>query len=972
MSYSVEAQKTDNVLSKKLYKLMYTWKNPVADWKTKVDSVLVMKNQKIIKFYFSKNLSYMPIREQLVSDMNKSIEMFLPQEFKKYRFKMYSNQRELHELIPNYYRKKTLIDKTRLFYHKKKKNFIERKGQLKPANGLYGNHLALWHSHGYYYEGSLDRWEWQRARTFSTVEDMLPMSFVLPYLVPMLENAGATVFLPRERDIQNNEIIIDNDSSSYKSEFILSENIKKVKSNSGFLMKDTLFANENPFKLGSSLTISAKKDTKIASYIPYFKSSGKYAVYISYRQQKKSAIAQYLIYHTGGVSIFDVNQSMGGATWIYLGTFKFDKGKNKKTGRIDIRAKKGKISVDAIKIGGGMGNVARRIKGKDLKAKTPKRNIFKWKKSGKARYLEAARYWMQYSGIPEYVYNLNHGANDYKDDYQSRGVWVNYLNGTVRSKLKENEKHGLNLPIDLSLAFHTDAGIRKNNTIVGTLAIYSTLWEGDLFPNKKSKQSSRDLSDMVQTQIVADIRNLYNKKWTRRPMWDVEYSEAWKPNVPTMLLELLSHQNLADMQFALDPRFRFDVSRAIYKAILKFQSTQEGRPFVVQPLPVEALSIKKIGENKFQLSWKPVADKLEPSAIPKKYKIYKRINNNGFDDGIICNDTIYNFTIDKFGEILSFKVTAINEGGESMPSEILSAGVAKNAITTVLIVNAFDRICAPAIIQKENYAGIEWWNDEGVAHNKDISYTGKQFNYQKNDKWKDDDSPGWGASYGNMEGKPIQGNTFDFVYTHGAAILNAGYSFVSVSDESFVTNYNTDNYKCVDIILGEEKATQSYKDSSLYDFVIFTKQFRNKITNLTKQNTSIFISGAYIGSDLMFDTTKASIKFAKNILHYKFMTNHAVIKGDIYATDYAQNSFNGKYKFNTQYSPEIYKVEAPDAIEAIGKGAGSAFRYSENSAGAGIMYKGKYKVVALGFPFETIIKKDDRIAMMKQILKFLN
>lgn len=34
---------------------------------------------------------------------------------------------------------------------------------------------------------------------------------MLPYLVPMLENAGAYVLMPRERDVQTEEAIADND-----------------------------------------------------------------------------------------------------------------------------------------------------------------------------------------------------------------------------------------------------------------------------------------------------------------------------------------------------------------------------------------------------------------------------------------------------------------------------------------------------------------------------------------------------------------------------------------------------------------------------------------------------------------------------------------------------------------------------------------------------------------------------------------
>ena len=49
-------------------------------------------------------------------------------------------------------------------------------------------------------------------RLFCTTEDLFTQSFVLPYVIPMLENAGAVVYTPRERDTQKNEIIVDNDT----------------------------------------------------------------------------------------------------------------------------------------------------------------------------------------------------------------------------------------------------------------------------------------------------------------------------------------------------------------------------------------------------------------------------------------------------------------------------------------------------------------------------------------------------------------------------------------------------------------------------------------------------------------------------------------------------------------------------------------------------------------------------------------
>src|SRR5690606_9927005 len=79
------------------------------------------------------------------------------------------------------------------------------------GKGLQNNHIALWQSHGWHYEQKLGRWEWQRARIFQTVEDLYTQSYVLPFLVPMLENAGANVLFPRERDYNKTELIVDND-----------------------------------------------------------------------------------------------------------------------------------------------------------------------------------------------------------------------------------------------------------------------------------------------------------------------------------------------------------------------------------------------------------------------------------------------------------------------------------------------------------------------------------------------------------------------------------------------------------------------------------------------------------------------------------------------------------------------------------------------------------------------------------------
>ncbi|MCU4175033.1 hypothetical protein [Carboxylicivirga sp. N1Y90] len=963
-------------LNKKANKRLENWQNVFYEWehlgKVSIDSIKVEESIKEIDVYFSENLAYMPVRETSIDVLSASLKTKLRKKFKDYTLNVYTGAYEYSELVPNIYRDSLAICGKRTLPPKVKAgNLVQRVDDNKYSKGLSSNHLALWHSHGWYYESKLDRWEWQRARLYGTVEDIFPMTYVLPYLVPMLENAGANVFLPRERDFQKHEVIVDNDGCTGNSEFYLHSNNEPIPKE-GFAWRDTLFSGDNPFKIGNSQTLRLDEEQIVASYLPEFPVSGEYAVYVSYHQSEENSDAvEYKVNHTGGSTSYIVDQTMGGGTWVYLGTYSFNKGIDSLQGSVEVFGMD-QVSLDAIRFGGGMGNVARRPSDK-LKANewslagtnavsndievSP--DDYSWKTSKRPRYMEAARYWMQYAGMPDsLVYSLNEEKNDYNDDYQSRGEWVNYL------------KDGLNIPIDLAFAFHTDAGVTPNDSIIGTLGIYSSVRDGGVFSNGQSKLANRDLCDVVQSEIVNDIRHLFNENWTRRAMWDKQYSEAWRPDVPTMLLELLSHQNLADMRYGLDPRFRFAVSRSIYKGILKFQAFQEARSYVVQPLPVDHMAIEK-HENEFVLSWHAVVDSLEPSARATRYKVYKRIGNNGFDNGTVVSDSFYRFSQPEQGEIVSFKVSALNDGGESFPSEILSMGIGEKVDEFVLVVNAFDRVAGPAKIDAKEMAGLASWKDEGVADKFNFGFTGQQYDFDRNSPWLDDDSPGWGASYGDQEGKIIPGNTFDFTAIHGDALMAAGYSFVSMSDEVFnQTKTTLSVYKAIDIVLGEEKTTQGYKDEDKVGFKIYTPEFMSKLKHACENRIPLIMSGAHVGSDMVENMDSVAIQFTADYLHFKWRTNHAVRTGGVYSTDYAKGDFQTEFKFNTHYNPNIYKVEAPDAIEPV-EGGITAFRYGENNSSAGVLYKGKHCSLTLGFPFETIIDVKQRRELMRQIVACL-
>lgn len=76
---------------------------------------------------------------------------------------------------------------------------------------------------------------------------------------------------------------------------------------------------------------------------------------------------------------------------------------------------------------------------------------------------------------------------------------------------------------------------------------------------------------MVLTGLKRDIDARFGVNWQRRSMWNRNYSETRLPAVPSMILELLSHQNFNDLKLGHEPAFKFTVARSVYKSVLKYR-----------------------------------------------------------------------------------------------------------------------------------------------------------------------------------------------------------------------------------------------------------------------------------------------------------------------------------------------------------------------------------------------------------------
>ncbi len=469
-------------------------------------------------------------------------------------------------------------------------------------------------------------------------------------------------------------------------------------------------------------------------------------------------------------------------------------------------------------------------------------------------------------------------------------------------------------------------------------------------------------------------------------MWNKTYFEAWMPKVPAMLLELLSHQNFADMRLGLDPRFRFIVSRAIYKGMLRFLASESNVPYVVQPLPVSHLMIAPVEGRTIQLSWKPTIDSLEASATPNRYMVYTRLENEGWDNGVLVDTPQFKDTLND-NKMHSYKVVAINDGGRSFDSEIVSAGLPagtadfKNA---VVVVNGFDRIGAPAdfIAPGEGgkqLAGFLDDDDHGVPYLKDISYIGKMKEFRRNVPWMDDDASGFGDSYSDCEKDVIAGNTFDYPAVHGAAIMANNRAFVSCSNEAFEDARNSNAYNSnttFDLILGKQKQTKMGRNVFPPTFKTFTTAMQNRLKTILDNGGNVFISGAFVASDLWDNPIAEPLKedkdFATNVLGYKWRTGKAAKGGKFYGVRSNTITIKGDFSYHNELNNLCYVVESPDAIEPAQKNASTIMRYSENNLSAAVAYAApKYKTFVMGVPFETIRTEAERTQLMQQILNFL-
>ncbi|MFK8101092.1 MAG: N-acetylmuramoyl-L-alanine amidase [Saprospiraceae bacterium] len=515
---------------------------------------------------------------------------------------------------------------------KTKRARLEKEAQ--PQGILSGKTVWLSAGHGWQYDRRKKCFKTQRQNHHSVVEDFASIESVNYYLLKYLYNAGANVWTVRERDMNANEIIIDNDQGKpyYRETGKWQTSRTKGYQNSNY-----------------RYAISTPRETATASYQPEIKEEGLYWVSVHYKSGwNRAGDVRYHIFHAGGESVVSINQEVHGDTWVYLGQFYFEKGSAGKVVLSNATTdKKQAIVADAVRFGGGMGSVADCRYGK---------------KSGEPRYEEAAKYYAVFQGYPIC-------DNDVM-------IRPNYAEWELAKGTKEEQENAV------YISWHTNGG-KASGTESFTHA-YNPI------------KGSWSLQKYIHEALVKDIKKAWDPNWLDRGKKAADFGELrGLRKMPGVLLEVAFHDNPTEAKALNTPEFREIAARAVYKGIVQYFAAKDRRVPVYAPEKPSEIVAANTKKNQVKLQWKASPKGGVYGHRAQSYRIHISKNGKGFRPAATSTTTNYTFKDLRPGQLYYFRITGLNRGGESLPSPVVAVRTPNSGASATkkfLIVDGFDRL----------------------------------------------------------------------------------------------------------------------------------------------------------------------------------------------------------------------------------------------------------------------------------------
>jgi hypothetical protein len=166
-----------------------------------------------------------------------------------------------------------------------------------------------------------------------------------------------------------------------------------------------------------------------------------------------------------------------------------------------------------------------------------------------------------------------------------------------------------------------------------------------------------------------------------------------------------------------------------------------------------------------------------------------------------------------------------------------------------------------------------------------------------------------------------------------------------------------ESYSAIDLILGLERND----GHSLVAYKSFSPALQQQLRRYTLQGGSLFVSGAYVGSDTLAEGERA---FLADVLKCSYGGKDPAVSETI-------NGMNTRFDFYRNLNEQHYAATHPDILQPTEGTAFPLMAYADNY-GAAVAYQGRdYRAVTMGFPFECIKERTVRNSIMAGILQFL-
>lgn len=741
------------------------------------------------------------------------------------------------------------------------------RGEAQPIGALTGASIFLSPGHGWYSRNGT--WTTQRSNSYGVLEDHSNAETVIQYLLPLLWNAGANVYTVRERDMQTNEVIVSRPELE------------------GEWTKQNL---DGTWDGDQYVAMSVRgTESSVARFTPDIPEAGYYAVYAWYRSAgdlKTTDQASFSIRHTGGETTWVQDQNRDGHTWKYMGRYYFEKGKNADTGSVVVTNSTGSkgdgVVVDAIRFGGGMGSIPDPETGET---------------SGKPRWEESGFPYAQFMGF----------------DPTTTGEGRRWNQVHAMPRYAEWEAEEWEKGRTVFVSWHTNASLTHKISGISSYIYGVDGWDG--VENFSGYPGSTQLAYYTHNQILKDVRNWYDPAWgdvgiiTR---WLGETNVNSNGKMPAVLLENGFHDNPDDAIYITDPNFRSLSARAAYKGLVSYYSNMvDGFEIdTILPETPPSFAVETDGDGVARLTWTtPPYDTGEDffGDPADHYRVYTSTNGYGFDNGTIADDT--EFVIEGLPTTRPtyFRVAAVNEGGESLPSETLAVlPDVEEGVPRMLIISAYDRLDS----------GLNFVEESGA-----------------------------------QRGILSKMNDRNYAIQTSQALTQIGYAHDSASNEAVAQRLvSLLNYDVVIWMLGNEDSKTA----------IFDQNEQQVLREYMAAGGKAILSGSNIAESLSY--SDRDLAFSRDVLGIKFQDNaengtSIIVQGAEMNQTITIPLSDGTGNF--------YPALSTDVMFSL-SGAESLISYEGLAAGSAAL--GTESLVVAGFPLETVKGKETRRVVLEIFL----